>query len=76
MYVHYIKLLDYAGKLLYMYLSFPLRSTKKMRKEMIKCAENTIKVGRCCIQGEKKSTYHTQLFPHLRKAKGKKTNVF
>lgn len=44
---------------------------------MIKCAENTIKVGRYCIQGgEKKSTYHTQLFPHLRKAKGKKQMYF
>lgn len=39
---------------------------------MIKYAENTIKVERHYNQGEKKSTYHTQLFPHLRRAKGKK----
>lgn len=40
---------------------------------MIKYAENTIKVERHYNQGgEEKSTYHTQLFPHLRKAKGKK----
>lgn len=47
---------------------------------MIKCAENTIKVGRYCTQGtkkkKKKSTYHSQLSPHLRKAKGKKQMYF
>ena len=27
---------------------------KKEKEEMIKCAENTIKVGRCCTQGSEK----------------------
>lgn len=46
-----------------------------MRKKMIKCTENTVKAGRHCNQG-KKSTYHTQLFPHLRIAKGKEQRYF